>query len=93
MNDQSVPTKPGFWQRQFKGPRTSNQTIFDVAFGIVLPLFCFKFDPLVFTGGVGEGPLLENYQLFAYMFSGLEMVALAFWLVRGLRSSLLNAAP
>src|SRR6059036_1217018 len=42
--------RPRFWKRQFLGPATTPQIIFDVVFGIVGPVLCFVFDPVVFRG-------------------------------------------
>lgn len=90
MKKQSVKTAPGFWERQFRGEPTSNQNVFDALFGVVAPILCFMLDPIVFSERFSGTPLLEDYKLFAYMFSGLEMIALASWLSLGLRSRLLN---
>jgi hypothetical protein len=68
-------------RRQFEGPPTPAQTKFDIAFGVVLPVACFVFDPFVFKsfdgGGRGE---LERLQFFTYALSALEMTALGVWL-------------
>lgn len=75
------PRRPGgFWRRQFGGAPTSAQRKFDVAFGLVMPLLCFYFDPIVFKGGYGfDRPLYNHFQLYAYTISALEMVALCTW--------------
>jgi hypothetical protein len=49
---------------------------FDVILGILLPLLCMIFDPAGFFFN-------HPYQVFIYLFIGLEMVTLAIWLVRG----------
>ena len=69
-----------FWFRQFAVERTGAQDAFDVVFGILLPMVTFVADPIVFKGGiVGDEPVLGDYQLFAYLISGLEMVVLVLW--------------
>ena len=72
----------GFWQRQFDDAPTPAQRKFDVMFGIIMPLVCFVFDPVVFKGGViDDMGLYQQYQLYAYTISALEMVALCAWLL------------
>jgi hypothetical protein len=56
----------GFWRRQFMPPTTKRQKIFDVLFGVIAPVLCFVFDPIVFKGTFDEG-LLRDYQSYAYM--------------------------
>lgn len=68
-----------FWARQFAPTRTGAQDLFDVIFGLVLPILCFLADPIVFKSFPILGrPLLEDYQLFAYV---LSTVAMGFFLV------------
>jgi hypothetical protein len=74
-------TRPGFWHRQFGPQVTTPQIIFDIAFGIVGPILCFAFDPVVFRGGIAGGPLAAEYKVYVYLFSGLEILMLSFWLV------------
>ena len=74
--------KRGFWARQFSSRVTRPQLIFDVVFGIVLPVLCFVFDPAVFRG-LGEGFMLAPlapHKLFVYLFSAVSMATLALWL-------------
>ena len=70
----------GFWQRQFDDAPTPAQRKFDVTFGIVMPVICLVCDPIVFKGGFGDGGLYQQFQLYAYTISALEMVALCAWL-------------
>jgi len=74
--------RPGFWARQFAIVPTRVQDNFDIGFGVVLPALCFVFDPIVFKNGFlgAGGPLLGKYQLFAYIFSALEILTLVLWL-------------
>lgn len=69
----------GFWRRQFASPPTRRQLAFDVAAGIVLPIICLAFDPVVFRGGA-PGPLLGGYRAFSYVAIGFGVSALALWL-------------
>jgi hypothetical protein len=66
-------------RRQFDGPPTPAQTKFDIAFGVVLPVACFVFDPFAFKSFGGRG-LLESFQFYAYALSALEMTTLGVWL-------------
>jgi hypothetical protein len=57
----------GFWQRQLLPGRTPGVVMFDVAFGIILPLVCLVADPIVFKTCDSFGPaLLERYRLLGY---------------------------
>jgi len=73
--------KYGFWARQFAAEVTPAQTVFDVVAGLVLPVVCLVFDPIVFKSSpaVGGG-LLGRYAVAAYLFVGLAMLGLALWL-------------
>jgi hypothetical protein len=83
----SESIRPGFWSRQFRGPVTTNQMVFDLVFGIVAPVLCFVFDPVVFRGTLLGRPLFAKYQVFVYLVSGLEIFVLATWLLFGARLS------
>lgn len=75
-----------FWRRQFAPTATRRQITFDVIVGIILPLLCLFFDPVVFRGGFrSEGGILQNFQLFAYTVITLEVLTLAVWLIGGER--------
>lgn len=86
-----VPVKIGFWQRQFRQAPTRPQLVFDLIFGVVGPILCFVFDPVVFQGGILGRPLFPDYQAFVYLLSGMEIVVLCLWLVLGAGSELANA--
>lgn len=66
-----------FWKRQFAGERTEPQLVFDVVFGLIAPVLCFIFDPVIFRGGLLGPPMLQPYQLFAYAVSTLGVSLLA----------------
>jgi hypothetical protein len=88
LTEQHLMTEPirgrtGFWRRQFALNVTRPQVIFDVTFGVIGPILCFVFDPLVFRDGSGGAPLLPEYRNFVYLFSGLQMALLCCWLLTG----------
>ncbi|MCU1264242.1 MAG: hypothetical protein JWM21_560 [Acidobacteria bacterium] len=90
MNQEAQPAKLGFWARQFQPRGGKNQILFDVLFGAVGPILCFAFDPVAFRGGILGKPLLGDYQTFAYLFSGFEILVLILWLSWGARLDFLN---
>lgn len=70
----------GFWKEQFGPNRTGTQDVFDVTFGLVLPILCFVADPIVFKSFSFFGPaLLGDYQLVAYVVSTIEMGFFLMW--------------
>ncbi len=75
-------TRGGFWRRQLLPPTTRKQKVFDVLLGVVAPILCFVFDPIVFKGSFDDG-LFPGYQSYAYMVSGVEIFLLLIWLVYG----------
>ena len=80
---ESPGEKVGFWRRQFEATVTRPQIIFDIVFGVIAPILCFVFDPLVFRNGFGGPALLSDYRNFVYLFSGLQIDLLCFWLLTG----------
>ena len=78
-------TESRFWRRQFVLPATTPQIIFDVVFGMVGLVLWFVFDPVVFRYGAMGRPLFQEFQLFAYSFSALEIAVLSAWLLFGAR--------
>jgi len=83
--------RSSFWKSQFVATRTPAQLVFDLAFGVIAPLACFAFDPIVFQGGFAGPPLFPSYQPVVYLFSGIEIVLLCFWLVMDGGPPLANA--
>jgi hypothetical protein len=73
----------GFWRRQFMPSTSRAQRIFDVLFGVVAPVLCFAFDPIVFKSTGFGGGLVPEYQPYAYMVSGIEMLLLLIWIFCG----------
>ncbi len=85
-SERAAPS-PGFWRRQFTTSATETQNIWDVFFGVIAPVLCFIFDPVVLKGGTfggGDG-LLQGYQLFVYAVSFLQITSLIGWFVIGRR--------
>jgi len=83
--------KVGFWQRQFQLQGNSIQKTYDWIFGVILPVICFVFDPLVFKGRfVGRSALFANYRPFAYVLCFACITALAAWLIFGEKLRWLN---
>jgi hypothetical protein len=80
-----------FWRRQFQKESTESQRRFDWIFGVVLPVICFAFDPIVFKSGFGESPFLGVFKPFAYVLSFVSVMAMSAWLVWGAKLKWLNA--
>jgi hypothetical protein len=74
MND-----KPSFLQRQFSGQATTAQVSFDVVLGIVLPILCVTFDPILFHSP-GSGGVLANYKAAGLLTIFIGVGAIAIWL-------------
>jgi hypothetical protein len=83
--------RPRFWVRQFAPIPTRTQDGFDITFAVVLPVLCLVIDPLVFKGNSFGAPLLEDYQLLAYLVCTIEMGLFLTW--RTFRRQLVEFAP
>src|SRR5262245_16329797 len=79
----SAPEKWSFWRRQFASAMTIPQLAYDVTFGVVMPILCFIFDPIVFSdrGFITGFVPLAQYRSLVYLFSALSIVALLAWLL------------
>jgi hypothetical protein len=79
----SQPVRVGFIRRQWLPQRTSAQDKFDIFFGIVAPILCFKFDPIVFSGGAAgfQDGLLSGLQLPVYFISAVAIALLMVWML------------
>ena len=76
----------GFWSRQFDDSPTLAQTVFDVLFGIILPVACLVFDPIIFKSEIGSGGGMGlRYAIGAYVCIGLQVLVLSLWLLIGTR--------
>lgn len=76
-----------YWVRQFTAPATRRQRVFDVIFGLVMPVVCMIFDPIVFKGSglFSDEGLLSEVRWFAYTGLAVELIALGVWLQYGER--------
>ncbi len=86
--DPTHPKKFAFWCRQFSIETTRAQKWSDVIFGVLLPVLCLAFDPIVFKGSAIDPYLpspLARYRVFAYLGITLGILALAVWLAFGER--------
>jgi len=90
----AADNKPkGFWKRQFAAEATPAQRKFDWAFGVILPVICVAFDPIVFKGNIdGNGAAFGAYKPFAYLLSFVSIMAMMAWLIWGKRLKGLTAA-
>src|SRR5215831_1129917 len=78
----------GFWRRQFDNTPSEGQIIFDVIFGVLMPVLCFIADPGIMRGkGLFGSPdiSLRVYSPFVYGLSLLAIPALGLWLAFGRR--------
>jgi len=75
--------RSGSWRRQFDSSPTEAQIIFDVIFGIVMPILCFAIDPGILHG-IGTLPLtivsISDYSPLVYGLSALSIPTLVLWL-------------
>lgn len=92
LNEENIiePEK-GFWRRQFQTEATASQIKFDWIFGVVLPVICFAFDPVVFKGNALGEAFLGTYKPFAYILSFVSIMAMSGWLIWGAKLKWLNA--
>lgn len=91
LSDEQTEIKPRkrFWQRQFQAESTKSQKYFDWIFGVILPVVCFVFDPIVFKGG---NSVLGTYKPFAYVLSFVTVMAMSAWLIWGEKLRWLSSA-
>lgn len=82
--------RPGFWERRFPGEPTHNRRTFDWVFGVIIPVVCFAFDPVVFNSFL-EKSLLGKFRPFAYVLSYVSIMAVIGWFLLGERLKWLNA--
>jgi len=71
---------PGFFDRQFNGSPTQPQIIFDVIVGVVMPIICLVFDPIVFRQGRYGSAIMAPYAALAYSAVALQGVGLIAWI-------------
>ena len=81
-NDPRPNKGRGFWERQFQAEATLRQKQWDWTFGIILPVICFFFDPIVFrTWGAVDHAYLGAFRPFAYACSFVWIMLLMAWLL------------
>lgn len=83
--------KKGFWRRQFQPEPTGMQRGFDWAFGVVMPIICFFFDPVVFNRWPGDRGILGDYTPLAYTLALVSIVSMIAWLGWGKHFRFANA--
>jgi hypothetical protein len=90
--EEMIEAPKGFWRRQFQKKATAAQKKFDWIFGVVLPVICFVFDPIVFKGSLlgNEGAWLGDFKFFAYVLSFVSVMAMSAWLIWGAKLKWLN---
>ena len=91
LNEEETEPRKGFWQRQFQTESTESQKTFDWLFGVILPVACFVFDPVVFKGDAWGAAYLGTYKPFAYTLSFVSVMAMSAWLIWGEKLKWLNA--
>jgi hypothetical protein len=83
LNEETDAPRKSFWRRQIQPEATASQRRFDWIFGVVMPVVCFFFDPIVFKSASFGAPLLANYKPFAYILSFVSILAMMAWLLFG----------
>jgi hypothetical protein len=84
--------KIAFWKRQFQAESTTKQKIFDWVFGVIMPVICCFFDPIVFKGAMSSrGAMLGEYKPFVYLLSFLSIILLMLFLLYGRKLGWFNA--
>ena len=89
VDEPSVRT--GFWQRQFQSPITRGQKKFDWLFGVILPVLCFYFDPIVFQAKIDNKAYMAGLATFSYVLSFTAILGTMAWLLWGEKLKWLNA--
>lgn len=88
----TVEPRKGFWRRQFQKETTGSQNRFDWLFGVIMPVICFVFDPIVFKGESFEPAVFGTFKPFAYILSFVLVMAMSAWLLWGKKLKGFNAA-
>ena len=90
LKEEKTAPQKRFWRRQFQTESTNSQKKFDWIFGVVLPVICFVFDPIVFKGDGWGAAYLGTYKPFAYLLSFVSVMAMSAWLIWGEKLKWLN---
>lgn len=80
-DNNSAETREKFWARQFQEVPTDCQKKFDWAFGVVLPVVCFFFDPIIFKGQLWGLAVFAGYKPFAYLMGFVSVMSMVAWLL------------
>jgi len=91
LNEEKIEPRKGFWRRQYQTESTNSQKKFDWIFGVILPVVCFVFDPIVFKGDAWGSAYLGTYKPFAYILSFVSVMAMSAWLIWGEKLKWFNA--
>ncbi|MBS1798022.1 MAG: hypothetical protein JSS81_29650 [Acidobacteria bacterium] len=91
ITESGASPKKKFWRRQFQPAATTAQITFDWILGVVLPVACFVFDPIIFKTDGPAGALFGTFKPFAYLLSFVSVMAMAAWLIWGPRLKRLSA--
>lgn len=91
LDEERTEPRKGFWRRQFQTEATEPQRTFDWTFGVILPVICFVFDPIVFKGNLDGTAFLGGFKPFAYALSYISIMVMAAWLIWGEKLKWLNA--
>ncbi|HEY0428011.1 MAG TPA: hypothetical protein VGC76_09535 [Pyrinomonadaceae bacterium] len=91
LNEDASEPQKGFWRRQFQTNATGAQKTFDWIFGVIMPVICFAFGPVVFKDGFFGGALFGAFKPFAYILSFGLIMAMMAWLIWGAKLKWLNA--
>lgn len=84
INEKPDTFRPiSFWRRQIHFETTTKQKVFDWIFGVILPVICFAFDPIVFKVTDFGKPFFGEYKPFAYLLSFISILAMMAWLIWG----------
>jgi hypothetical protein len=70
-----------FWHNQFRLYKTQGQKLFDIMFGIFLPIICLYFDPILFCGDLSRNRFLFKIRLLVYLFTSIVIITYIGWLL------------
>lgn len=76
ISTNTIPKTETFWKKQFSSEVTSRQTVFDVLFGILVPVILLIFDP-----GVFKLTIFSSIKIFSYAAICLGITVFITWLL------------
>jgi hypothetical protein len=94
MSSELTTDREGFWRRQVSLSRTPAQVVFDVTFGVLMPIICFYLDPGIIGISISEMSWMPpvshdsflRLNVLVYTLSGLAILTLSVWLTIGHRA-------